>query len=149
MKQADECLYNAKEAFKNFSYFKAIYLANKAMELAVDSFPYGFCFIRPRWDDVDVNYTKYIINKDKVMAEIELVNSDHDIIKSMIVAQGDKITRKANPQYCIEMPNGETKVIKNIEYLIEKITSNEICIRNITVNLPSLNIHINKKSFSK
>lgn len=146
MKQADECLYNAREAFKNFSYFKAIDLARKGMEHANDSIPRNY---NCQHSMTHFYYKKYIINKDKVIAKIVVVNTDQNFKKSMNVAIGDIITSKLDTPVHVEMNNGKILVIKNIEYLIENITSNEICIRNITANLPSFNIPLNKKSFIK
>jgi len=147
LKQAQENLKQAEDAFKSQNYLKARSVANKAGELAFDSIPKTNTPNNER-ASVEYNYKGYYSMGDERTAMLTKKDPDSGLEKLMMVRIGDIVSENLPRPISIESADGMQIKVTKIDYQIEDINEEALVISNITEKKPAMKIPISKTDAS-
>lgn len=130
IKQAEENLKQAEEAFKSQNYLKARAVAEKSTELAANA--------RPKAENqtvsrgMDYFYKGFYQMGEQKTGMLTRRNLEDDSESLLMVTVGQKIEEKLSGPLTIENPDGSQQKVYKREYLIEEITEDNILMTNLT-----------------
>lgn len=143
LKQAEENMKQAEDAYKGQNYLKARALADKASELAFDSIPktVGQSTERP---SIEYYYKGFYSMGDERTAMITKKDPDSGTEKLMTVRIGDIVSDNLPSPISIEGPDGMQIKVSKIDYQIEDINEDSLVITNITEKKPAMKLPISQ-----